>query len=52
MYLLVTSLVNYLIAQSSVTYLMYDMMFGASDGLALFKRRLGFEPYRVRWIAE
>jgi hypothetical protein len=51
MYLLVTSLVGDLIGRSSAKYLLYDMMLGASDGLALFKRRLGFESYRVRWIA-
>jgi len=29
---------------------MYDTFFGASSGLRYFKERLGFRPYKVRWI--
>lgn len=30
-------------------YIMYDTLFGASEGLGLFKKRLGFKPYKVNW---
>lgn len=30
-------------------YIMYDTVFGASEGLGLFKKRLGFKPYKVNW---
>jgi hypothetical protein len=33
----------------SPTWLMYDMISGASVGLRQFKRWVGFEAYRVRW---
>jgi hypothetical protein len=29
---------------------MYDTFFGASKGLRYFKERLGFKPYRVKWV--
>ncbi len=32
-------------------FLMYDTLLGASEGLALFKKRLGFKPYKVKWKA-
>lgn len=31
-------------------YVMYDTILGASDGLQLFKKRLGFIPYRIKWL--
>ncbi len=30
-------------------YIMYDTFFGASDGLKMFKKKLGFTPYKVAW---
>jgi len=30
--------------------IMYDTFFGASEGIRLFKRRLGFKPYKIKWI--
>ena len=33
-------------------YLLYDMFFGAPDGLRAFKTNLGFRPYYVRWVRE
>ncbi len=53
MYLLVTSYVEYAIQNSNSTkYIMYDTFFGASDGLKLFKKRCGFQPYLVTWKQE
>jgi hypothetical protein len=50
MYLLVTRTVHEMIRnQKEVGFIMYDTFFGASAGLKLFKKRLGFVPYRVRW---
>jgi len=31
-------------------YVMYDTYYGAGEGLKLFKRRLGFMPYRAKWL--
>lgn len=54
MYLLVEGIVDYLIAQKRETglplWLMYDTFFGAPEGLWYFKERLGFRPYRVKWL--
>lgn len=33
-------------------YMMYDTFPGASEGLRLFKKRLGFRPYSVKWRIE
>jgi hypothetical protein len=33
-------------------YIMYDTFFGATDGLKLFKEKLGYKPYKVKWIWE
>jgi hypothetical protein len=50
MYLLFAEAVRVLMEEaSSIRYFMYDMYFGASDGLRLFKKRLGFQPFYVRW---
>lgn len=32
-------------------YVMYDTLLGASEGLGLFKKRLGFKPYKVKWLS-
>jgi hypothetical protein len=49
MYLLFAEAVRVLMQERSVRYFMYDMYFGVSDGLRLFKKRLGFRPFYVRW---
>ncbi len=60
MYLLVESIVDYLIAQKNKRglplWLMYDTFGlrsafgGRGEGIRYFKQRLGFRPYRVRWV--
>ena len=51
MYLLITETVRRLIEENKgVKYVMYDTFFGASEGLRMFKERLGFRPYRVKWV--
>jgi hypothetical protein len=52
MYLLLTEIVGNLIDEKKLDYLMYDTLFGARPGLRDFKRRLGFQPYRVRYSIE
>src|SRR5262249_27342184 len=42
MYLLFTEAVSSLIQSSNCRYFMYDMFFGGSEGLRLFKTRIGF----------
>jgi len=50
MYLLFSSAVNYVLQEKvAVKWMMYDTFFGAKEGLKLFKTRLGFKPYIVRW---
>lgn len=49
MYLLLTEIVCRLIEEGSLSYLMYDTYLGAQPGLRAFKRKLGFEPYRIRY---
>ncbi len=50
MYLLFSSSVNVIIHErKDIRWMMYDTFFGAKDGLKLFKTRLGFKPYIVRW---
>ena len=50
MYLMISTLVQELMeSEKGVRWLMYDTYFGASEGLRLFKHKLGFEPYRVTW---
>jgi hypothetical protein len=50
MFLLLTSTIAELLENKSENnYLMYDTWFGASDGLRLFKQRIGFHPYKVDW---
>ncbi len=33
-------------------YIMYDTFFGASEGLKKFKEKLGYKPYKVKWLWE
>lgn len=50
MYLLFSSSVNTAIHRwKEARWMMYDTFFGAKEGLKLFKTRLGFKPYIVRW---
>jgi hypothetical protein len=49
MYLLLVEIISFLIDQRSVDYFMYDTFLGSQDGLQSFKRRIGFQPYRVRY---
>lgn len=49
MYLLLVEIICRLIDDSQVQYFMYDTFLGAQEGLRNFKRRLGFQPYRVRY---
>lgn len=50
MYLLFSSSIEFILKQKiKINWVMYDMFFGASEGLKLFKTRLGFKPYFVRW---
>lgn len=37
---------------SPVKYIMYDSFFGATSGMIMFKQKLGFKPYRVKWMKE
>jgi hypothetical protein len=53
MYLLATEVIGSIIHQKSlVKYVMYDTFFGASDGLKMYKKRLGFNPYKVNWTKQ
>lgn len=50
MYQLVVNLVSELLSSGHrSSKLMYDTMLGGSEGLKLFKKRLGFSPYKVTW---
>jgi hypothetical protein len=54
MYLLVSEVIRDGIeargAGRAPRWAMYDTFWGASDGLAYFKQRLGFKPYTVDWV--
>jgi hypothetical protein len=56
MYLLVSGVVQEMTEHKTKhgvpLWVMYDTFFGASQGLRYFKERLGFRPYKVRWIWE
>lgn len=52
MYLLLTEITCKLIEERQLEYLMYDTVFGAMSGLRAFKRRLGFQPYRARYLID
>jgi hypothetical protein len=49
MYLLFAEAIRLLMDKKSVRYFMYDTYFGGTDGLRLFKKRIGFQPFHVRW---
>ena len=49
MHFMIAQVVQQLIAERSVSFLMYDTYFGASEGLRHFKAMLGFLPYRVKY---
>jgi hypothetical protein len=53
MYKMLTDAIEYEFSQrrskADKLYIMYDTFFGASEGLKLFKRRLGFKAYKVKW---
>lgn len=52
MYFMIISLVELMYKdckESGYKYVMYDTFFGASEGLQLFKKKLGFSPYKVNW---
>lgn len=54
MYLLISEVIRQMIERKiergAPQWAMYDTMLGASEGLRFFKERLGFRPYRVKWI--
>ncbi|HZF70595.1 hypothetical protein [Sulfuricurvum sp.] len=49
MYLMMSEIICELIKEQKVPYLMYDTFYGAGEGLQMFKKKLGFAPYRVKW---
>jgi hypothetical protein len=49
MYLLLVEAARRIYELGGYRYLMYDMYFGSSAGLRLFKDKLGFRPYWVHW---
>lgn len=49
MHLMLAEIISRMIESKRYSYLMYDTYFGASPGLQLFKKMLGFEPYRVKY---
>jgi hypothetical protein len=54
MYFLISEVVREMIARSDSSGVprwgMYDTWWGASASLRFFKQRLGFQPYKVRWL--
>ncbi|MFN8486679.1 MAG: hypothetical protein U0350_03745 [Caldilineaceae bacterium] len=53
MYLLMSEIIREMIViknnKSDPKWAMYDTFFGATLGLQYFKKRLGFQPYKVIW---
>lgn len=49
MHLLIVEIISQLIEQQSVQYVMYDTFFGAQPGMQMFKKNLGFRPYRAKY---
>lgn len=49
MYLLLADVACRLIDDGRLNYFMYDTYLGALPGLRDFKRKLGFQPYRIRY---
>lgn len=54
MYLLISEAIRMMIErrerEGAPLWAMYDTFFGASEGLRFFKERLGFAPYKVKWV--
>ncbi|MFL6672679.1 MAG: hypothetical protein ACJ8LG_05220 [Massilia sp.] len=50
MYLMLTEIICQLIEEGKLEYFMYDAFLGARAGARKFKRRLGFQAYRVRYM--
>jgi hypothetical protein len=49
MYFLLLEIICRLIEEGRLDYFMYDTFMGARPGLRNFKKKLGFQPYRVRY---
>jgi hypothetical protein len=49
MHLLIVEIICQLIDEGAVQYIMYDTFFGAQPGMQLFKKMLGFKPYRAKY---
>jgi hypothetical protein len=52
MYLLFSEIIGTLIIYGNLKYFMYDTYLGAKPGLQSFKRRIGFQPYRVSYAID
>jgi len=52
MYLLLVEIVCSMITEGKLKYFMYDTFLGAQPGLQSFKRRIGFQPYRVSYAID
>jgi hypothetical protein len=52
MYLLLLDIICALIQEKNLKYFMYDTFLGAQPGLQSFKRRVGFQPYRVSYAID
>lgn len=50
MYLLLVKTISSIIENKRLArYVLYDTFLGSTDGLTLYKKRIGFSPYRVKW---
>lgn len=52
MFLLVAESLRVLTDEAGTRYAMYNMHYSGTEGLRFFKERMGFRPFRVRWVAE
>ena len=52
MYLLLLEIVCAMITEGKLKYFMYDTFLGAQPGLQSFKKRIGFQPYRVSYAID
>lgn len=52
MYLMISDIVKEMMNDRAINFVMYDTYFGALPGLKMFKNKLGFKPYRVKWITK
>jgi hypothetical protein len=54
MYLLISEVIATYIAEKrergNPRWAMYDTFWGGREGMAYFKKRLGFRPYRIDWV--